>query len=125
MATASEREDGLLEVREILRMNLSARLAVLSACETARGGFAEGEGVIGLPWAFLIAGCSRTVATQWRADSAAATKAMVELHRRIAHTPGGGSVADALRHAQLSLLRTSRHSHPYYWGGFVVVGVGW
>ena len=90
----------------------------------------EGEGVIGLSWAFLVAGCSRTVATQWRADSAATMKAMVALHRRISSTPGGGSVAAALRHAQLSLLRTPRYSHPYYWGrvrggGGGLVGVGW
>lgn len=125
LATRSEREDGLLEAREIARMPLRAQLAVLSACDTARGGINEGEGVIGLSWAFLVAGCPRALVTHWRADSAAAAEAMVRFHRRIARTEGGGSVAGALREAQLALLRTPRYSHPYYWGGFVVVGAGW
>lgn len=125
LATRSEREDGLLEAREIVRMGLRAQLAVLSACETARGGIGEGEGVIGLSWAFLVAGCPRAIVTHWRADSAAAALAMVRMHQRIARTEGGGSVAGALRDAQLSLLRTPRYSHPYYWGGFVVVGASW
>lgn len=125
LTTKSDREDGLLEAREIARMNLRAQLAVLSACETARGAIAEGEGVIGLSWAFLIAGCPRTVVTQWRAASSPTAKAMVEFHRRIARTEGGGSVAGALRDAQLALRRTDGLSHPFYWGGFVLVGAGW
>ena len=125
LAAGSEHEDGLIEAREIARMNLRAQLAVLSACESARGAIAEGEGVIGLSWAFLVAGCPRTIVTQWRTDSDSAAKAMIRFHRVVAGSPGGGSVADALRAAQLELLRTPRHSHPYYWGGFVAVGAGW
>jgi len=37
---------GLLEAREIMKMDLNADLAVLSACETARGRISSGEGVI-------------------------------------------------------------------------------
>src|SRR5215470_13178080 len=38
-------EDGLLEAWELMQLNLNADLAVLSACETARGHFGAGEGV--------------------------------------------------------------------------------
>lgn len=38
--------DGLLEAREIMNMNLQADLAILSACETANGKIAPGEGVV-------------------------------------------------------------------------------
>ena len=125
LATQSGTEDGLLEAREVVRLDLQAQLAVLSACETARGEVAEGEGVIGLSWAFLVAGCPRTIVTMWNADSASSAKAMIRFHRGVVRTPGGGSVAGALRDAQLELLRTPRYSHPYYWAGFVVVGAGW
>jgi CHAT domain-containing protein len=48
--------DGLLDAREIIDLNLDADLAVLSACETGNGRISPGEGVIGMSWAFL---CSR------------------------------------------------------------------
>src|SRR5262249_29122956 len=49
-------DDGLLEAWELMRMDLNADLAVLSACETARGRVAAGEGMIGLTWALFVAG---------------------------------------------------------------------
>jgi hypothetical protein len=78
---AQPKEDGLLEAWEIMQMDLRADLAVLSACETARGRVGAGEGVIGLTWAFFVAGAPTTVVSQWkvRADSTAAL--MVEFHR--------------------------------------------
>lgn len=39
-------EDGRLEAREIVGMPLSARLAVLSTCETGRGHRSGGEGLL-------------------------------------------------------------------------------
>ena len=37
-------DDGLLEAREIMQLNLHADLVVLSACQTARGRVGAGEG---------------------------------------------------------------------------------
>jgi CHAT domain-containing protein len=45
-----------LEAREIMNMKLNADLAVLSACETANGKIAPGEGVMGMSWAFFCSG---------------------------------------------------------------------
>src|SRR5262249_9502467 len=47
----SGNEDGLLEAWELMKLDLKADLAVLSACETARGRVGKGEGMIGLTWA--------------------------------------------------------------------------
>jgi CHAT domain-containing protein len=57
--------DGLLEAREIMSMNLDADLAVLSACETANGKIALGEGVVGTSWAFFVAGTRSMLVSQW------------------------------------------------------------
>ena len=59
-------EDGMLEAREIIDLDLHAELAVLSACETARGEFRSGEGVVGIGWAIMMAGTRSVVATAWR-----------------------------------------------------------
>jgi CHAT domain-containing protein len=58
--------DGLLHAREIIDLDLDADLAVLSACETGNGRISPGEGVIGMSWAFLVAGARSVVVSQWR-----------------------------------------------------------
>src|SRR5439155_4984612 len=76
-------EDGLLEMREIRELDLHSDLVVLSACDTACGEVYPGEGVIGLSWAFLTAGCPTTVVSQWKADSHATAQLMIEFHRHL------------------------------------------
>ena len=49
-------------------MQLDADLAVLSACETGSGRISPGEGVIGMSWAFLVAGARSVVVSQWRVN---------------------------------------------------------
>ena len=112
-------EDGLLEAREIMDLDLHADLAVLSACETGRGRLGAGEGIIGLTWAFFVAGCPATVASQWKVESASTTELMLEFHRRLA---AGDDKARALQQASLKLARSQRYKHPFYWAGFVVMG---
>jgi len=115
--SATSSEDGLLEAREILRLDLGARLAVLSACETARGRVATGEGVIGMSWALFVAGVPSAVVSQWKVDSASTSALMIEFHRNLR---AGRGNADALRRA--ALKTRERHPHPFYWAPFVVVG---
>ena len=119
-------EDGLLEAREIINMDLHAKLAVLSACQTARGRVGAGEGVIGMSWALFVAGVPTTVASQWKVDSASTTSLMIDFHRHLTARPANArSKAEALRQAELGLLRSERYRHPFYWAGFVMIGDGW
>src|ERR1700730_3794442 len=76
LATESESEDGFLEAREIMKLDLHADLAVLSACQTARGQVGSGEGLVGMAWAVFHAGTSTTVASQWKVDSASTARLM-------------------------------------------------
>jgi CHAT domain-containing protein/tetratricopeptide (TPR) repeat protein len=128
LSTGDAKEDGLLEAWEIMNLDLKADLVVLSACDTARGRIGAGEGVIGLTWAIFVAGSPTTVVSQWSVDSSSTTELMLNFHRNL-KAPGGGSQyamskAEALRQAQLKLLRTKRYQHPFFWAGFVVVGDG-
>lgn len=120
--TQSEQEDGLLEAWELLQMDLHADLAVLSACETARGQFGAGEGMIGLSWALFVAGVPTTVVSQWKVEAAATRELMVAFHRQLRTAPT--TKAAALRQAALAVLKRPATSHPFYWAGFVLVGDG-
>jgi CHAT domain-containing protein len=121
-------EDGLLEAWELMRLDLKADLAVLSACETARGRVGAGEGMIGLSWAMFIAGVPSIVVSQWKVESAGTRDLMVTFHRALNSAPGAGQLpptkTEALRQAELKLLRNPETGHPFYWAGFVLVGDG-
>jgi CHAT domain-containing protein len=131
IANVPTREDGLLEAWELMQLNLHTEMVVLSACETARGRIGQGEGMIGLSWALFVAGSPTTVASQWKVESASTTELMLSFYRHLQSTPvrsASGNVfkaetkAEALRQASLSLLRSERYSHPFYWAGFVIIG---
>jgi CHAT domain-containing protein/Tfp pilus assembly protein PilF len=115
-------EDGLLEAWEMKDLDLKADMVILSACDTARGKISNGEGVIGMTWAMFIAGTPTTVASQWKVESSSTTELMLEFHHQL--LAGKVSKAEALRLAELKLLRTEKYKHPVYWAGFVLVGDG-
>ncbi|SPE34900.1 hypothetical protein SBA3_220036 [Candidatus Sulfopaludibacter sp. SbA3] len=121
--------DHLLEAREILDLDLHAELAVLSACESARGDVLEGEGVFGLSWAVMMAGVPSVVVSQWKVDSAATAQLMLAFHRGLAAgLAHGGEIkgrSEALRQAFLEVLRTPQYRDPYYWAGFEMLGDGY
>lgn len=114
-------EDGLLEAHEIMGLHLRARLAVLAACETARGRDGAGEGQLGFSWALMIAGCPASVVSQWKVDSGSNVNLMLELHRQLR---AGRPVDEALRQAALAMRKTAGFENPFYWAPFTVVGDG-
>ena len=118
--------DGRLEAWEIESLKLEAAVAVLTACDTGRGRVADGEGVIGLTWAFFAAGTPSTVVSLWKLESVSAAALTLAFHTRLRQSlgEGRGDVADSLRAAALALRRDPRYRHPFYWAGLVAVGDG-
>jgi len=121
LAEGGPNEDGLLEAWELMQLDLKAELAVLSACETARGRIGAGEGMIGFSWAMFIAGVPSIVVSQWKVESAGTRDLMVNFHRSLQIKQ---TKSEALRQAALKLMRNPETSHPFYWAGFVLVGAG-
>lgn len=115
-------EDGFLEAWEIMRMRLNADLVVLSACETARGKIFAGEAVIGLTWAFFVAGSPATLVSQWSVESASSGALMVDFHKMWNAGRNGVSKARALQLAAVQMRHSTHYSHPFYWGGYVLIG---
>jgi CHAT domain-containing protein len=116
---ASGSDDGLLEAREMMDLQLGADLAILSACDSASGDLTPGEGMIGMSWALMVAGCRNTVVSQWNVDSASTAQMMIAFHAALRRR--GADYPTAMREAQLKLLRNPRFSHPYYWSPFVLI----
>jgi CHAT domain-containing protein/tetratricopeptide (TPR) repeat protein len=114
---------GEVEARELLDLELHASLAVLSGCETARGELRNGEGVVGLAWAMMIAGVPSVVVSQWKVDSASTTELMLAFHRALRGT-GATTKAGALRTAAVQLMKRPEYRHPFYWAGFHLLGNG-
>jgi CHAT domain-containing protein len=112
-------EDGLLEAREILQLNLQAELAILSACETARGRIGYGQGMVGLSWAFLHAGCRSVLVTQWKVDSHRTAELVVSFYQWL--KSGSMGTAEALYRAARQMMRNPATRHPHFWAAMIVV----
>ena len=116
--------DGLLEAREIMHMSLQADLAVLSACETANGTISPGEGVVGVSWAFFVAGTRSMLVSQWKVNSASTSQLMIHFYKVLEspenHSDGG--TTRALQSAAVGLMKERSYRHPFYWAGFVMIG---
>jgi CHAT domain-containing protein len=119
LTPAPSSEDGLLQIREIVPLDLNGRIVVLSSCRSASGTVLRGEGVMGLARAFFQAGAHTVVASLWplRDDDGAAL-----FERFYHHLAQGQSVAAALRAAQLD--RIADGAPGYAWAGLMVLGEG-
>ena len=115
------REDGLLQLREIIRLPLRADLVTLSACETGVGTPEGEEGVVSLEQAFLIAGARAVVASLWNVEDHSTTALMTAFYKHLAQ---GEDKAQALTQAKRDILERYGNVAPYYWAGFVLVGEG-
>lgn len=92
-------------------------LLVLSACQTAAGDQRSALGIAGFA---VRSGARSTVATLWSVQDQS-TASLITRFYYVLNQPQM-TKAEALRQAQLTLLRSSQYQHPYYWAPFVLVG---
>jgi CHAT domain-containing protein/Tfp pilus assembly protein PilF len=120
--------DGLLTALEAEDLDLwGTELVVLSACDTGRGQVQVGEGVLGLRRAFQQAGAQTVLASLWKVPDAETEQLMTAFLRRWL---GGADKSEALRQAQLELIRRLREGKdkdkrtapPLYWAAFICHG---
>ena len=115
-------DDGLLQVREIIRLRFNADLVTLSACDTGVGKLQGEEGVTDLAEAFLVSGAHSVVASLWSADDTFTHALMDQFYTHIVE---GMDQASALQRAKLDLLaKYGKEVSPYYWAAFVLTGDG-
>jgi CHAT domain-containing protein len=124
---ADERNDGLLEVHEILDLKLHAGLVTLSACETGLGSgyfnrLPAGDEFISLTRAFLLAGSQSVLATLWEVDDRSTVELMKGFYTRLERAGGEYGRSAALVQVQRELRNSMKYKHPFYWAPFVLVG---
>src|SRR5690606_21468231 len=119
--TANIEEENSLFVDEIYNINLNANLTVLTACETGKPGFQDGEGMISLAHAFNYAGSESILTGLWKIDEQASSLVLSFFYENILK---GMAKDEALRQAKLSYLSKAegRMLAPQYWAGLVIMG---
>jgi tetratricopeptide (TPR) repeat protein len=112
--------DSALDLRAIRRLDLTAELVTLSACETALGFEVRGEGILGLSHAFLTAGARGTVVTLWPIRDRSAAEFMTAFYGEL--NAGVAPAAALLAVRRRWIMSGGVRSHPFYWAPYVMVG---
>lgn len=92
-------------------------LLVLSACQTATG---DEEAALGIAGVAFQAGARSTIASLWNLDDESTAKLMGQFYQEFANKDL--TKAQALRNAQLSLLRSRKYKRPRYWAPYILLG---
>lgn len=92
-------------------------LLVLSACETATG---DRRATLGLAGVAIQAGARSTVASLWTLNDASTAELISQFYQEL--TKSHITKSQALRNAQLSLLKQEEYSIPYFWSSYILVG---
>ncbi|MDQ3281189.1 MAG: CHAT domain-containing protein [Acidobacteriota bacterium] len=113
--------DGNVDLHEILAsVDFSGvNLVVLSACGTARGARSGGDEIVGLTRAVLYAGTPGAISTLWDIDDDASADLMQDFYARLL---GGAAAADALREAQIAMMKRAPYADPRFWAAFQLSG---
>jgi len=117
---AADSVSDFLSATDVLGLRLSARLVVLSACESGLGRLERGEGVLGLPRAFLAAGAGSVIVSLWSVPDQTSALLMRRFYEGLLRS--GLSRDRALAEAKRGLLRISKNGTPGQWAPFVLVG---
>ncbi|WP_414516520.1 CHAT domain-containing protein [Nostoc sp. PCC 9305] len=117
--------DGQVNVKELSELlknrgsdpSKAIELLVLSACDTAAG---DDRAVLGLAGLAVKSGARSTIATLWPVKDRAAAMLMTRFYDQLRQPKI--TKAEALRQAQISLIRQTDFHEPFFWSGFVLIG---
>ncbi|MDJ0735102.1 MAG: CHAT domain-containing protein [Nostocaceae cyanobacterium] len=108
--------DSILRSRDETRPD-AVQLLVLSACQTAAG---DKRAALGLAGAAVKAGARSTVASLWQIDDRSTAEFIGSFYRELKNP--NISKAEALRQAQLQLLKHPNYNSPSFWSAYVLIG---
>jgi CHAT domain-containing protein/tetratricopeptide (TPR) repeat protein len=113
--------DGILYSYELYQLQLNAQLIVLSGCNTGMGLLKLGEGLLSLSRSFFFSGARSVAYTLWPQADQTGADIIIRFYTGIKNKK---RLESALQSAKLNYLSDAdpAKSHPYYWGGFLIVG---
>lgn len=114
-------EENSLFLYDIYNCNINADLTILTACESGKPGYEDGEGMVSLAHAFNYAGSKTILTSLWQADEESASFITGKFIENLsAKMPAG----EALQNAKLAYLQQAegRMKSPVYWAGLVLLG---
>jgi CHAT domain-containing protein/lipopolysaccharide biosynthesis regulator YciM len=97
--------------------NNPIELLILSACRTATG---DDRAALGLAGVAVRSGARSTLASLWYISDQSTSLLMGKFYELLSQQ--NMTKAEALRQAQLHLMRDPQYANPYYWAPFVLVG---
>ncbi len=77
---------------------------------------------MGLAGLALRSGALSTLASLWSVSDRFTADLMIKFYHNLSRTDLKMSKAEALRQAQIGLLKNPEYNHPYFWAPFVLVG---
>jgi CHAT domain-containing protein len=95
----------------------SVELLTLSACQTAAG---DNRSALGIAGVAVRAGVKSAVATLWFINDEATVPLIEEFYTQLLQP--NTTKAEALRQAQLKLIRDREYNHPAVWSPFILIG---
>ncbi|MDZ8050330.1 MAG: CHAT domain-containing protein [Aulosira sp. ZfuVER01] len=108
--------DSLLRSRDESKPQ-AVELLVFSACQTAVG---DNRAALGLAGAAVRAGARSTLASLWQIDDESTALFVGAFYKALQE--GKVTKAEALRHAQLQLLKHPNYNAPSFWSAYVLIG---
>ena len=113
-------DDGILTPGEIASLNLSAKIVILSACNTAVGQYENSESLSGLAESFIFAGAESLILSHWPVETEA-TSQLMQLFINNLKTKKMPR-AEAFQQAIIELKKIEQFTHPLFWAGFSYYG---
>jgi len=112
--------DNIVYTGEIYNLKFNTELLTLSACQTALGKVADGEGMLGFSRAFLYAGAQNLVLSLWKVNDLSTSVLMTSFYDNILSEEMDLNMA--LSAAKRRMIESKKFAHPYYWAAFVFIG---
>ena len=113
-----EKDDFLLTMSDVSKVQLRAKLVVLSCCHSGRGQI-KAEGVVGIARAFLGSSARSVLVSLWAVDDEATMQFMKQFYK---HLVCGKSASESLHETMKWLRGNPKYCEVRKWAPFMLIG---